>query len=108
MLASIDPLPRFFLINSQPNAFQVKREHLMASILHLSKEDCGFLDHDSVLDCTELLGGCSAQELEDAANASPSAARGRLDINIRRAVRAIISESKVLSSADKAKLLQLW
>lgn len=108
MLASIEPIPRFFLINSEPSAFQVKRAHLMASILELSGDSCGFLAHDSVLDCNELLGGYTAQELEDAANARPSAGRGRLDTSIRRAVRAIIANSRVLSQADKAMLLQLW
>lgn len=108
VLASIEPIPRFFLINSEPSAFQVKRAHLMASILELSGDSCGFLAHDSVLDCNELLGGYTAQELEDAANARPSAGRGRLDTSIRRAVRAIIANSRVLSQADKAMLLQLW
>lgn len=108
VLAVVEPVPRFFLINSAVNAFQAKRPHLLASILPLKSSACRFLHHNSFLDCTALIGGYTAQQLEDKVTADPRVFVGRLDVNTRRAARAIIAQTKLLPITDKTSLLALW
>ena len=99
---------RFFLINSSATPFQQARLHLMTSVLALDPQVQKFLGHASVLDCTELLGGFTAQELEDLRTADGTVFIGRLDATARRAVRAIVQSSRLLSADEKAYLLKEW
>lgn len=108
VLAVVEPVPRFFLINSALNAFQEKRPHVLASILPIKRSACRFLHHDSYLDCTALAGGYTAQQLEDKVTADPGVFMGRLDVNTRRAVRAVITQNKLLTTAEKTSLLAIW
>lgn len=108
VLASVSPGPWFFLINSNPTAFQKARPHLMSSLLELTPADLQFLTHDSWLDCTMLMGGYTAQALETIVQSASKEYLGRLPIGKRRAVRAIVEASRVLSNSDKAHLLAHW
>jgi hypothetical protein len=108
VLASISPGPWFFLINSSPTVFQSSRPHLMSSMVELKEESVSFLRHDSWLDCTQMLGGQTAQFLEDLVDGKSSDYLGRLDANYRRAIRSVIEHSKVISTSDKQHLLAAW
>lgn len=108
VLARIEPSPAFFLINSNPTAYQLAREHLMSSIIQVTPAQLAFLTHDSWLDCTQTMGGHSAETLESLVLKKSRDFKGRLEQAQRRAVRAIIGESKLLSRADKAAMLALW
>jgi hypothetical protein len=108
VLASISPGPWFFLINSAPTAFQLARAHLMSSMIELQASDVNFLNADSWLDCSQLLGGHSAQLLEDLVKGASSDYLGRLETHHRRAIRAVIAQSRVLSKTDKQHLLAAW
>lgn len=108
VLASINPGPWFFLINSDPTEFQKKRPHLMASLLSIEVAAARFLHHDSWLDCTQLMGGHSAQDLETLLVAQSNDYKGRLGAGIRRRVRAIIAQSTVLTQFEKTSLLLVW
>lgn len=108
VLACISPGPWFFLINSNPTNFQRARPHLMASMLELDADDLQCLTHNSWLDCTALMGGHSAQNLETMVQSSSKDYLGRLSTTRRRAVRAIVENSRVLTKADKQHLLAVW
>lgn len=108
VLACVSPGPWFFLINSSPTNYQEARPHLMASMLELASADLQCLTHDSWLDCTMLMGGYSAQELETMVQSSSKEYLGRLPIIRRRAVRAIVENSRVLTTSEKKHLLILW
>lgn len=108
VVASIDPGPWFFLINSEPTEFQKKRPRLMSSLVALPAHSNTFLSHDSWLDCTELLGGYSGEDIENLLQQDPRVLLGRLAANSRRAVRAVISASPLLAEAKKKVLLTIW
>lgn len=108
VLASVSPGPWFFLINSSPTNFQKSRPHLLASMLEVTSADLQCLTHDSWLDCTALMGGYSAQTLETLVQTSAKEYRGRLPTAKRRAVRAVVENSRVLTKSDKRHLLALW
>lgn len=108
VIASRDPRLLFFLINSEPTAFQQARPRLMASILELESGSNAFLLHDSFLDCTETVGGYTAQEVEDLFNADQSVLVGRIDLKTRRAVRAVVESSALIAKREKPGILAIW
>jgi hypothetical protein len=108
VLASINPGPWFFLINSEPTEFQKSRAHLLASMVELTEKDVSFLSHDSWLDCTGLMGGHSAESLETMLESGAKEFLGRLDSDTRRHIRAVVSGSKVLTGNEKEHLLRVW
>lgn len=80
----------------------------MASMLELRSQDVAFLKTNSWLDCTQMLGGHSAQILEDLVRNNSNDYCGRLDAHYRRAVRSIVENSRVLARSDKQHLLTAW
>lgn len=108
VLACVSPGPWFFLINSSPTSFQQARPHLMASMLELAAGDLQCLKHDSWLDCTMVMGGYSAQALETIVQSSSKEYLGRLSTPKRRAVRAVVEHSRVLTKTEKVHLLAVW
>jgi len=80
----------------------------MSSLLELESASITFLQYDSWLDCTQLMGGHSAQDLETILVSQSQDFKGRLDANVRRKVRAIVTQSAILSELEKAQLLALW
>lgn len=80
----------------------------MASMLEVTHADLQCLTHDSWLDCTMLIGGYSAQVLETMVQAASRDYLGRLPVASRRAVRAVVEASRVLSTSDKGHLLASW
>ena len=108
VLARIEPVPTFFLINSHPTAYQLARPHLMSSILKVMPTELTFLSHESWLDCTMVMSGYTAQDLETHVLNGNREYLGRMPAAQRRIVRAIINASKLLPRADKAAMLALW
>lgn len=107
VVAYVEPL-RYLLINTQAAAFQRSNAELLAHQVSLGKQDNSFLRHDSVLDCSQVVGGPSMSELEDAFLKNPSVLMGRISSNGRRAVRSVVSKSELLSSREIAAILAIW
>lgn len=108
VVARVTPRPRFFLINSTPTSFQASNANQMASMLNLSPTDHAFLSHDCFLDCTVLVGGYTAQEVEDLHFAEPSIFLGVVSSEIRQSVRGIAATSNLLTGSEKTSLLADW
>lgn len=107
VVAYVDPL-RYLLINTQSAAFQRANSLLMAHQVSLEKQDNPFLRHDSVLDCSQVVGGPSLSELEDAYLKNPGVLMGRVGAKGRRAVRSVISKSELLSAKEISAILAIW
>lgn len=80
----------------------------MAHQVSLSELDHDFLDHDSVLDCTQVCGGPTVSELEDQYAKNPTILLGRVSLNARRDVRRIAKESELLSAREIESILAIW
>jgi hypothetical protein len=103
-----DGRARFFVINSERTALQRSREELRRHVLSLPNGSHEFLTHDSWLDCSELIGGWTASELEDRLADDPDCDIGRLMPQMLKAVRTLVSESRLLSERDKRLILEQW
>lgn len=105
-MAAQRPQLCYFLINSRPAAFQLANPAIMAHQVPLKAGK--FLKHDSVLDCSKVVGGVTASEIEDLHSDDPSIYLGRLETEIRRAVRHVVQHSELLSPKEIAAILSMW
>jgi len=108
VVAYVEPRLRYMLINSEPAAFQRQNTELMAHQLQLRVEEHSFLTHDSYLDCSQIMGGATAEELSAAHYAGVRIRIGSIAPEARKSLRTIAAESRVLTSRDKDKLLSSW
>ena len=94
---------RFFVINSERTGFQIAKtpEHVLQL---LQNRNQSFLNHDSWLVCSELVGGWTVDEMQ----AIQGCHRGPIDNATIAAVRALIENSKLHSAADKTAILAQW
>ncbi len=81
---------------------------LQAQLVSITARDHKFLDHDSLMDCTELLGGFTGSDLEDLYAKDSSVLIGVLSHHVCRTARKVIRESPLLSKAERDALLVLW
>lgn len=108
VLAHLNPRPRYFLINSNPAPFQQANPQLMTHQIRLAQVQHPFLRRDSVLDCSQVVGGYTASELEDAYNADPGMLIGTVDVTPRTTARSIIANSEILTGREIADILAEW
>lgn len=108
VVAYVQPQLRYFLINTRPAAFQRADASLMAHQVDLLEADHEFLSHDSVLDCSQVVGGPTASELEDLFLADEGLLLGRLATNCRRTARRVVQASDLLSPKEIAAILAIW
>ena len=99
-----DQRARLFAINSEPTEFQKLNlaDHQIAIAVSSYP---AFLRHNSVLCCSELVGGWSAAELEDVLLNKPECLVGELRQADIVAVRAVVEKSRVLAGRDKDLIL---
>jgi hypothetical protein len=60
------------------------------------------------LDCTEVIGGRTAAELEGEVTDSPKCYVGKLPAKIVKEVRSIAGKSRLLSPRDKKLIDEQW
>ena len=100
---------RFFVINSDRTELQKTRDEIRKHVIaiHATREH-PFLTHDSWLNCHELLGGWTAAQLEGEIASNPEKHIGILDADVLARVRGVVSESRLLSTAEKDLILRQW
>lgn len=108
VVAYAEPKLRYFLINSHPAKFQRERQELLAHQIVLAAQDHSFLKHDSVLDCSEVLGGDSLEELSAKYDANHKVYIGQIAPGPRAKLKTIVAGSKVLSQREKDAILSVW
>jgi hypothetical protein len=96
---------RFFVINSNLNAFQLNNQAILDHALQISvQNNPGFLTHDSWLLCNEVVGGHTVTEIE----AISGCYRGPLDGGTIANVRNVVQVSSLLSSVEQSHILNQW
>lgn len=108
IVALIVPRVRYFLINSNASPLQAITPELASGLVQLRQNEHAFLHHDSLMDCTQLMGGPTASDLEDLYQKSPDILKGNIAIGARRAGRHVIQSSALLSQAEISALLSIW
>lgn len=108
VVAYTNPRMRFFLINSEPAPFQRNNPVQMAHQVLLKAADHNFLTYDSYLDCSQLLGGFTSQELEEQHALNPAILLGQIAPSARLAVKAVVTNSTLLTQRDQREFLACW
>ena len=89
------PTPLFFLVNTEIHAYIQDRPELLRQQVELSATTHKFLDHDSWVDCKELIGVHSVEEqLQD----DPAREKGVISRSVARASLKAVANSKTLQS----------
>lgn len=102
-----DGRARLFTINSELTEFQKSNSELKRHQINISRDDYPtFLRHNSLLCCSELLGGWSAAELEDVLLTRKECVVGELKGSDVAKVRKVVQDSPILSERDKALILE--
>lgn len=99
---------RFFLINSNPAAFQRDNPELMSHQVPLLASQHGFLTHDSFLDCSQILGGYTTADLATKFGEDRRVYLGQIAEAPRQQVRVVVEQSRVLTRRDKESVLACW
>jgi len=109
VVAYTEPRLRYFLINSAPAKFQRDNAELMSHQVLLSAADhSGFLKHDSVLDCSTILGGDTIDELAAKYQANQNVYLGQIAPGPRGVLKTIVADSRVLSEKEKQAIQAAW
>lgn len=80
----------------------------MAHQVELLARDHSFLKRDSVLDCSQLVGGPTLSELEDLYESQSPLVLGRVAASPRRAVRSVVGSSELLTGKEQKAILAIW
>ncbi len=109
VVAYTEPRLRYFLINSAPAKFQRDNAELMSHQIALTASDHpSFLKHDSVLDCSTILGGDTVEELAEKYNVNQNVYLGQIAPGPRAVLKTIVANSRVLTEKEKQAVLAVW
>lgn len=108
VVAYTQPKLRYFLINSHPAKFQRENEELLTHQVLLKEQEHTFLRHDSVLDCSDVMGGDSIDELAAKYAANHKVYIGQIAPGPRAVLKTVVAGSKVLSQKEKDAILSVW
>lgn len=103
------PTVRYLLINSHiPPLLRADPELVTHQVELRQTDNLGFLSHDSVIDCSMVMGGPTMSELEDLYAKDPGILRGRVSTPGRRAVRAVVKGSDLLNGYEIKAICAIW
>lgn len=100
-------LPRigFFLVNSRINKFVHNRAELVKAQVPMLCADHDCLTHNSFLDCTEVHGGYTRDELDALVAAGHQIERGQLSQGCRNLMIMEVAESRLIPQRKKDWIL---
>lgn len=95
VVAAVNPYVLGFLINSNPTRWQMDRPHIMCDQVQIEAATyAGFLDHDSVIDCSTAIEEYELEELIAAVAVDPaSRLLGNLTAEDQERVRNVVRDS---------------
>ena len=105
VLLHVSPRVGFFLINTRINLFVNNRPELVKANITVPYCDHNCLNHDSYLDCTDVHGGYTPDELELAFTQNPQIVRGHLSEACRQEMLGEVNESRLLPQIKKDWIL---
>ena len=97
--------PLLFLINSRIPALSQTTAELRACQVRLTPTQNDFLDHESYLDCSDLIDGMRESDIVAQLIADPSRVCGKLTDETKRQLISIVRRARTLSKFHKDKIL---
>jgi hypothetical protein len=105
LLACVEPKPLFFIINSTIHNFYQIRPHLKACQVQISCASHSFLDHDSFIDCTNVILDFDKASVQQQVLASMTRIKGLIDSQCKAAVITAVTQSLSLEHRYKNMIL---
>ncbi len=99
LLLSVDPVLRFFVINTRPNAFLLR--NFPQQQIPITQSDYSFLSRDSTIDCSEPRSDLRLDDLRSAALANIGTIKGKITDRDRQAVRTAILQNRAIEQRVK-------
>lgn len=104
LLASVEPEPLFFVINSTVNEYIRKREWLFRGQIKIGHEEHSLLQHHSFIDCTTAhkIPLCDVYEQVEA---DSGRLKGEISPHVRKQIVGAVRIAKTLSPRQKSTIL---
>jgi hypothetical protein len=106
LLACVDPLPLFFVINSEVSDFIKERAHLHRCQVRLDVASHDFLDHDSSIACHEAKSEFSIEDINRQLLSNMDRIKGVISNDVRDQVLAAVKACTVLPNREKMWILK--
>lgn len=106
VLVHQDGQPLLFVINSRVSAYIQNRPALLPSQIPLKVSDYPFLDHDSVLNCGEVIIEFDEAGIRQQVEAEVGRLRGELNATTKADIIGVVQVAKTLSPNDKRLIIE--
>ena len=106
VLANWDPEPLLFCINSKIHKYLSDRPWLLRAQIKMGPADYDFLDHDSYIDCAQVIEDMSSEEIIAQLIQNPSLIRGSLLPHTVQYVRGAVQAASTVSGRNKRLILR--
>lgn len=101
LLACYTDPPLLFVVNSQIPRFVQARPELLASQVKLSPRDYPFLEHDSFLDCSNVINSLDEDAIRNQLLADLSRLKGEVHQRTKAQIIEAVRRSRTVSEADR-------
>ena len=105
VIADDDDWPRVLVVNSNRRENVERHPDLTGRQLLLKPSDYSFLDHDSYLNCTEVLQGLTKEDIVSQLVADVNRAVGELLDSTRAEVMAAVCGARTVATTDQSAIL---
>ena len=105
VLACPGTRPLLFVINSGIHPFIARQPDLLKCQVWLSTSDYNFLEHDSFVNCAEVIDEFDESEIREQILADVGRIRGELNITTKRAIVQAVQGSKTVSARHKRLII---
>jgi len=93
--------PLLFVVNSSVHPFIASRPELRRCQVNLSASEHPFLDHDSVINCAEVIRAADQPDMLDQLARDIGRIKGMLSEGTQKQVLAAVRKARTISAADR-------
>lgn len=106
LVGCVDPLPLFFVINSEVSDFIREHRNLFRCQVQLDVASHDFLDHNSFIACHEAISEFSTDDINKQLLSDMDRIKGMISNDVRDQVIAAVKACTVLSNREKVWVLK--
>jgi hypothetical protein len=105
LVASINPLVLLFIVNTSVNPFIQNNPKLLEAQLLLKQSDYSFLNHDSYLDCHQIIDRFTLEEIKGILFDDLSRIKGFLGLVTRDEIVKILNKNMTLTLEQRVNII---
>lgn len=105
VLLSVDP-PLLFMLNSTVHSFIQRNPEMNTAQIKITPENYIFLDHDSFINCAEVITSFDSAQLQRQIRENPDCAKAALNGETKQKIRNVVSRSRIIEPIYRAIILK--